>query len=57
MKRKNLPFVQKQKRKSLEFYKQLIKKGVYQTIKILLNITSVLYKQKGWKQENSYRLL
>jgi len=47
MKRKNLPFVQKQKKESLEFYKQSIKKEVYQTIKIFLNITSVLYKQKG----------
>jgi len=49
MKRKNLSFIQKQKERSSELRKQLTEKGVYQTIKIPSDVTSILCGQEEWK--------
>ena len=49
MKGKNLPSIQKQERGGLELCGRSTEKRVYQTIKIPSNITSFLYRQKGWE--------
>jgi len=49
MKRKNLPFIQKQKKRSLELHKQPTEKEVYQTVKIPSDVTSILCGQEEWK--------
>ena len=56
-KRESLFFVQKREREGREVYLRVNKEGVYLTIKVTTNCTRVFYGKKGWKEENSIRLL
>jgi len=47
MKEKDLPFIKRQKGGSPELHREPTEKGVHQTIKIPLDVTSILCRQKG----------
>ena len=56
-KRENQFFAQKRKRRSKRVYLEEDKEGIYLTIKVTTNCTSVLYRDEGWEEDNGTRLL
>jgi len=54
--RKSLFLVQRGKRGSEGVYSEIDKKGIYLTIKVTTNCTSVLCGKEGWEEENGIRL-
>jgi len=46
----------RKKERSKRVYLGVDKKGIYSTIKITTNSTSVLCKKEGWEKEDSTRL-
>jgi len=52
-KRKGVPIVKRRERGSMRVHIRIIEEGVYQTLKVVSNGTSVLCEKEGWNKENS----
>ena len=55
-KEKDIYIVQNKERGSVGVLERLVEEKLYLTIKITIDITSVLCAEKGWKEEDSARL-
>ena len=53
---KDIPIVQNKKEGSIRICKGSVEKGIYLTVKVATNITSVLCTKEGWKEEEDTRL-
>ena len=53
---KDISIVKNKKREDAGICERSAKKGVYSTIKITTNITSILCTKEGWKEKNGIRL-
>ena len=51
-KEKDISIVKNRKERFLGVFARLVKKEVYLTIKITIDITSVICVKEGWKEEN-----
>ena len=49
---KDISIIKNRERRGSGVCKESVKEGVYLTIEITTNITSVLYTKEGWKEEN-----
>jgi len=49
-KKEDVSVVKRRKRKSKKIYNRTDEKKVYQTIKVTINCTSILYKEEGWEK-------
>jgi len=56
-KRKYISIVKNRKKEDLRVCKRSVEEGLYLTIKITTDITSILCAEEGWEEENSTRLL
>lgn len=56
-KRKSLPLVQREEKRSKRIYKKANKKEVYLAIKIASDYTFIFYGKEEWEEENSTRPL
>jgi len=55
-KEKDISIIKNRERRGSGVCKGSVKEGVYLTIEITTNVTSVLYAKEGWKEENSTEL-
>ena len=55
--RESVPLVQRRERGNKRVYLGVDKEGIYKTIKIIIDGTSILCRKEGWKEENSAGLL
>ena len=56
-KRENLSLVQTRERRSKGVYSEIDKEGIYTTIKVITNCTSILYKKERWKEKGWYKII
>ena len=56
-KRKGIPIVERRERRGMGVYQGIVKKRVHQTLEVISDGASVLYRKEGWKEEDGTRLL
>jgi len=55
--RESISLIKRRKRRSKGVYSKTDEEGVYKTIKITTNGTSILCREERWKEEDGTRLL
>ena len=55
-KKESVPIIKEEKRGGIQIYIRTTEKEIYQTLKIISNGTSILYEEKGQKEEEDLRL-
>ena len=55
-KEKDIPIIKNRERESPEVHERSVDERIYLTIKITIDVTSILCVEEGWKKENGVGL-
>ena len=50
--RKDVPIIKGGKRRGEGVYSKTVEEGIYLTVKVTINSTSIFCREKGWEEEN-----